>query len=75
MKPLPNDGEEEVQWDEERQKFVIPGMHDYQLIELPAEQITISADETETPSFNPLNALVEQLSCFFDNRLSKKQKY
>jgi hypothetical protein len=54
-------GEEEVQWDEERQKFVIPGMHDYPLIELPAEKITTSVDETETPSFNLLNALVEQL--------------
>ena len=68
-------GEEEVQWDEERQKFVIPTGHDYQLIELPAEQKTAPADEIEAPSFNLMNTLVEQLSCFFDNRLSKKQKY
>jgi len=54
-------GEEEVQWSEERQRFVIPSGRDYQLIELPAEQKTASADETETPSFNFMNTLVEQL--------------
>ncbi len=61
-------GEEEVQWDEKYQKFIIPGMHDYPLIELqPAQRYlllgpkSISTDKTETASGNLLNALVEQL--------------
>ncbi|MBC8232467.1 hypothetical protein H8E77_23200 [bacterium] len=54
-------GEEEGNWDEERQKFIIPGMHDYTLIELPAVPKSTSTDKTETPSGNLLNALVEQL--------------
>jgi len=54
-------GEEEGKWDEERQKFVIPGMQDYPLTELPTGKKSTSTDETETPSQNPLDALVEQL--------------
>ncbi|MBI1930395.1 hypothetical protein HYR99_39860 [Candidatus Poribacteria bacterium] len=54
-------GEEKVMWDKERQKFVIPGMQHDSLVELPAEQRTAAANETETPSGERLNALVEQL--------------